>query len=186
MARTPESKVNLHAALWFPRNPSAHSDSIQHSGTKAKILSQHKKWSPPESETKILTKGKLFWNKNKKNFFSFLHGYSMTQKMLLSSYTWVSPAISGFNAVLTEIQNIKHILPQRSSDVHNVQQSRMFKSPLERFQLPWIYNWSWERSSYALIIYREDTFNSLFGLLLQTGNCCILSITSNRSHVAVL
>ena len=57
----------------------------------------------------------------------------MTQKMLLSSYTWVSPAISGSNVVLTEIQYIKHILPQRSSDVHNVQQSRMFKSPLERF-----------------------------------------------------
>ena len=139
MARTPESKVNLHAALWFPRNPSAHSDSIQDSGTKAKRLSQRKKRSPPESVTKILTKGKLFWNKNPKKI-SFLHGYSMTQKILLSSYTWVSPSISGFNVVLTEIQNIIHILPQRSSDIHNVQQSRVFKSPLERFNLPWIYN----------------------------------------------
>lgn len=185
MARTPESKVNLHAVLWFPRNPSAHSDSIQDSGTKAKILSQHKKWSPPESVTKILTKGKLFWNKNPKKI-SFLRGYSMTQKILLSSYTWVSPAISGFNVVLTEIQNIKHILPQRSSDIHNVQQSRIFKSPLERFQLPWIYNWSWGRGTSALIIDKQDTFNSLSGLLLQTGNCSILSITSSRSHVTAL
>lgn len=44
----------------------------------------------------------------------------MTQKILLSSQ-WVSPATSGFNVVLTEIQNIKHILPQRSSDIHSVQ-----------------------------------------------------------------
>lgn len=75
--------------------------------------------------------------------------------------------------VLIKIQNIKLFLHQRPSDVHNVQKSRMFNSPLKKSQhLRFITDP--RKKHLSVNIHKENTLNSLFGYLMQAGTHCML------------